>query len=75
MEASRLADNFRLELSFDPPDQREEEALRDFVRWLSQWAVVGDSSGGTFATLEEFERAVRRGSEIPSPPPSPPDFM
>ncbi|HLM56360.1 MAG TPA: hypothetical protein VK422_09615 [Pyrinomonadaceae bacterium] len=75
MEASRLADNFRLELSFDPPDQREDDALRDFVRWLSQWVVAGDESTGTFATIEQFEKAVRGAAEVPSPPTSPPDFM
>ncbi|HEV2861678.1 MAG TPA: hypothetical protein VGX48_11770 [Pyrinomonadaceae bacterium] len=75
MEASRLADNFRLELSFDPPDQREDDALRDFVRWLSQWVVAGDESTGTFADIKQFERAVRGAAEIPSPPTSPPDFM
>lgn len=75
MEASRLADNFRLELSFDPPDQREDDALRDFVQWLSQWVVAGDESAGTFATIEQFETAVRGAAQIPSPPTSPPDFM
>lgn len=75
MEASRLSDNFRLELSFDPPAAGEEEALRDFVGWLGQTAVVGDESAGPFATREQFEAAVRGAAGPQSPPASPPDYM
>ena len=75
MEASRLSDNFRLELTFERPAAGEEEALRDFVRWLAQTVVVGDESAGPFATREQFEAAVRGASEPGSPPASPPDYM
>ena len=34
--ASRIIDDFRLELRLDPPAQREEDAIRDFVAWLRQ---------------------------------------
>src|SRR3712207_8364547 len=50
MEASRLADNFRLELTFDRPAAGEEEALRDFVQWLAQTVVVGDESADRKST-------------------------
>src|SRR6185503_303566 len=39
MAPSRLVDDFRLELKFDPPGQREEDAIRRFVKWLSQIEV------------------------------------
>lgn len=86
MAASRLADNFRLELRFDPPDQREEAALRDFVQWLSEIEVVEDAeasresssaASSAFITPEQFEAAIRRAARL-SPgdgPTSPPDFM
>ena len=43
---SRLADSFKLELRFDPPDQIEENAIRAFVRWLRKIPV----GGAPFAT-------------------------
>ena len=51
MAPSRLKDDFTLELRFTPPDQREEDALRDFVAWLSQ---IDISSGPSTVTLDEF---------------------
>src|SRR5918998_2923582 len=36
---SRLADDFKLELRFEAPDQSEEDALRDYVEWLGQVEV------------------------------------
>src|SRR5262249_18448184 len=40
MAPSRLQDDFKLELSFTPPDQREEDAVRDFVDWLPPLPTV-----------------------------------
>jgi hypothetical protein len=78
MAASRLADDFRLELRFEAPDQEEEDALRDFVDWLSQIEIT--DTGGT--TLDDFLAAIRGGAHLSSPPNSPldsplspPDFM
>jgi hypothetical protein len=76
MAPSRLADDFKLELRFDPPDQREEEALRDFIAWLRQVEITSTST----TTLEDFLTAVRSAAQIvtsppSSPPASPPDFM
>lgn len=78
MAASRLKDEFKLELRFTPPDQREEDALRDFVAWLK--LVEISDAPGSFATLPEFEAAIRSAasflsSPLGSPPSSPPDFM
>ncbi|HSF33663.1 MAG TPA: hypothetical protein VLK82_24755, partial [Candidatus Tectomicrobia bacterium] len=71
---SRLADDFVLELRFSPPDQREEDALRDFVAWLSQIDIADPP--GPFTPLEDFIEAVRNAAQpSASPPSSPPDFM
>jgi hypothetical protein len=74
MAPSRVQDDFRLELRFTPPEQREEDALRDFVEWLRQVEIVDGM--GSFATLDEFLNAVRTAAHpLGSPPNSPPDFM
>src|SRR5437667_7824069 len=44
MAPSRLKDDFTLELRFTPPDQREEDAVRDFVTWLSQVDITSAPS-------------------------------
>lgn len=44
MAPSRLAESFRLDLRFAPPNQVEENGVRDFVAWLRQIPVVdGDA--------------------------------
>src|SRR6188474_762381 len=48
---SRVVDDFRLELRFDPPDQHEEDALRAFVSWLVKVPVGGASPG---SSLDDF---------------------
>lgn len=74
MAASRVKDEFKLELRFTPPDQREEDALRDFVAWLK--LVDISDTPDSFATLQEFEEAIRAAARfLSSPPSSPPDFM
>ncbi|MFL6254446.1 MAG: hypothetical protein ACJ74T_05465 [Pyrinomonadaceae bacterium] len=73
MAPSRLEDDFKLELRYDAPDQREEDALRDFVEWLGQVEVTDEP--GSFSTLEELEQAIRDAARAPASPPSPPDFF
>ncbi len=73
MAPSRLADDFKLELRYEAPGQREEDALRDFVEWLGQVEVTDEP--GSFSTLEELEKAIRNATHAPSSPPSPPDFF
>jgi hypothetical protein len=74
---SRVADDFALELRFDPPDQREEGAVRDFVAWVQRKIeVVADAAPG--ASVDEL-LAELRAAVVPSSPPgdpvgSPPDF-
>jgi hypothetical protein len=69
MAASRLADDFTLELRFDPPDQTEENAIRDFVLWLSQ-VEISDTLAST--PMTDFLNAIRDASQVMG---SPPDFM
>lgn len=79
MAASRLADDFRLELRFEAPAQKEEDALRDFVDWLRQIKISNTGA----STLDDFLAAVRESAHVTpltSPPAvpltSPPqDFM
>lgn len=79
MAPSRLVDDFCLELRFDKPNQREEEAIRDFVKWLKQIVVT---PAGPSTSLEQFLDAIRAAAQqwFSSPPASPPtsppgDFM
>jgi hypothetical protein len=44
MTESRVADDYRLALRKDPPVQVEEDALRDFVRWLRANVRIVDTS-------------------------------
>lgn len=75
---SRLKDDYQLDLRWDAPDQRHEDAIRDFVDWLHliDVADIPDSE----ANFTAFEAAVRAAvpqfqSPSASPPASPPDFM
>ena len=70
---SRVADDFRLELRLTAPEQPDEQAVRDFVQWLSQVPIV---DGASALALPQFLDALRAAaSGIGSPPSSPPDFM
>jgi hypothetical protein len=81
MAPSRLADDFRLELRLTAPDQKEENALRDFVEWLSH-VEIKDAS---VTTLDDFLDSIREAahlapeaaarSEVDSPLNSPLDFL
>lgn len=69
MAPSRLVDDFTLELRTTPPDQSEENALRDFVLWLRMLSFGG---GGPYATVAQFEAALRSAVKcVTSPPGSP----
>ncbi|NTX01788.1 hypothetical protein [Myxococcus sp. CA040A] len=69
---SRVTDDFHLELALQPPPPPlEENAVRDFVRWLRRNMNVVSSSP-TPTTLEQFVTLLR-GSVVPSSPVSPVD--
>jgi hypothetical protein len=78
MADSRIADDYRLELRKDPPVQVEEDALRDFVRWLRANVHVVDGSPPPdgdaqiwLATLRSAAQAWLDAASL-SPPLSPP---
>ena len=79
MADSRVADDFRLELRRDAPVQVEEDALRDFARWLrtnvevvstSPPPVAGDDAAW-LAALRPAAQAWLDAASL-SPPMSPP---
>lgn len=78
MEDSRVAEDFRLELRPAPPLQVEEDALRDFVRWLRTNLHVVTTSPPPPADEEAWLSLLRPGAqpwldqEAVSPPVSPP---
>jgi hypothetical protein len=66
---SRIADDFLLELSVDPPTQMEDEWLRKFMAWLGEVRV----DAGTDVTPEDFVETVRAWEpEAAEPAPVPP---
>lgn len=80
MAPSRLVDDYTLDLRTDPPAQPEEDALRDFVDWLS--GVRFSEGPGPFSTVGDFLNDLRAAAHLtgsppgpPSPPGSPPDFL
>lgn len=71
MATSRISDDFRLELRTQAPDQQEEEAIRDFVAWLSQVQI----GPGPSTDLKLFLQVLRQAAHLGSPPGSPLDYM
>lgn len=66
MAPSRIVDDFRLELRLDPPPQREEDAVRDFVAWLRQIEIVDVAADPQ--DLKNFLDTIRAAAqELPSP--------
>ena len=75
MAPSRLSDDFVLELRLERPNQREEDAVRDFMAWLKQVHV---SQTDPSTPLDQFLQAIRDAAAVwlASPLSSPPgDFM
>jgi hypothetical protein len=74
MAASRITDDFRLELRLEPPVQHEENAIRDFAEWLRQ--IRTTSADGGYASVAEFLAAIRTAAQdLNAPLESPPDFL
>jgi hypothetical protein len=77
MSPSRVTDAFSLELRFTPPLQTEEDAVREFVRWLHLVPVVDHSLPDKADDLLGAIRAAASPWLLASPPDpwcgSPPD--
>jgi hypothetical protein len=69
MQPSRLADDFSLELRTAAPDQQEEDALIEFVRWLRAAQIGGP---GPYTSVAQFVLALRGAVQNLSSPPSSP---
>jgi hypothetical protein len=69
--ASRVTDDFSLELRVERPNQREEDAVRDFVDWLKQIGVSDSVVSST--PMDQFLDAIRAAARqwFTSPPESP----
>jgi hypothetical protein len=78
MADSRVADDFRLELRQHAPVQVEEDALRDFVRWLRTNVRIGNTSPPQSGDDASWLAALRPAAQAwldaasMSPPLSPP---
>ena len=78
MAPSRIADDFRLDLRETAPLQTEEDALRDFVRWLRANIDTVDGSPPPAADEAAWLLALTEGAQAwlaaqsGSPPLSPP---
>lgn len=72
--ASRVKDDFSLELRFESPKQPEEEKVREYVEWLKKIKVV---KAGKSTPLEDFLKEIRAHWLTPSSPPisSPPTVL
>jgi hypothetical protein len=69
---SRTADDFQLELAFDPPPQIEEDAQREFVQWLRAHITVtagGTASLGIPQFLDGIRAAANAGAAAVTSPP------
>ena len=80
MQPSRIADSFKLDLRLKAPDQREEDAVRDFVQWLLGLPLVQASppldEASFIAQLRAAAHAWLSPSSPPlSPPGAPADYM
>jgi hypothetical protein len=71
LQPSRRVDDFSLELRTAPPNQQEEDAVVDFVRWLRALTLGG---GGPYASADAFAQTLRSAVQaaVSSPPSSPP---
>ena len=78
MADSRVVDDFRLELRKDAPAQVEEDALRDFVKWLRDNVQVVTTGSPSTADEAAWLAALRPAAQpwfdaaAMSPPLSPP---
>jgi hypothetical protein len=63
---TRVADDFSLELRFNPPDQMLDDAIRSLQAWLRAIDIV-DAPGSTLS-LDAFLAALRSAALNSSPP-------
>jgi hypothetical protein len=71
---SRVADDFLLELRFDPPPQQEEDAIPQFWRWWKTHVTVVDGGAPSLSIAQFLEgiRAAAKAAAALPPTTSPP---
>lgn len=73
MKPSRITDDFKLELRLDRPEEREQNAIEQYLRWLRTEVVLVDAGG---LSLSQFLAAIATAAAPPAPatptPPPPP---
>lgn len=70
MAASRVTDDFLLELRFDAPEQREQDAIGQYLRWLGEKVQPVDAGGLSLADfLTQIAVAAANAPKV-TPPPS-----
>jgi hypothetical protein len=81
MAYSRLRDDFKLELrlkkanTMPSPDQREEDALRDFIKWLNEHLVVTEDEDNLTSEADFIAAILGAATPPVQPGDLPPDFM
>lgn len=81
MAYSRLRDDFKLELRIKSaaapasPDQREEDALRDFIRWLNEHLLITEENDNLTSEADFIKAILQAAYPVTSPPDVPPDYM
>lgn len=65
--ASRITDDFSLELRFEPPNQPEETKLREYVEWLKK-IKISETDAST--PIADFIEAIRARWLAPASPPT-----
>jgi hypothetical protein len=67
LAASRVKDDFRLELSLEKPEQREEQAMRGFITWLARIPIRNSTGAGDEAiVLNKFLEKLREVGQNPN---------
>ncbi|HEY3493716.1 MAG TPA: hypothetical protein VGK73_03475 [Polyangiaceae bacterium] len=74
VKPSRMTDDFLLELRLERPEQTEEDAIRDVVRWLRNH-IEPSIDPGASVPLEEFIAGLRNALVQPDSGSPPRDFV
>ena len=68
LAASRIQDDFSLELRLEAPIQPEEEKTREFAQWLKEIEIVDDGDSTPLEDFKNFARAKWLPETAGSPP-------
>ena len=67
LAASRVKDEFSLELSLEKPEQREEQAMRGFIAWLARIPIRNSTGAGDEAIVtDKFLEKLREVGQNPN---------